>query len=326
MERGAQEADALGRPSHWPPAVYDHPLPQELRDIGAGLRPFPTTEARWHHYVPRLTLRGFECSDRGKHVVHLDKTTGQTRKVSIGSASAEKHLYSARDKDGSYDNRIEAFLALVEGYASRSLQRLIDRQATPSEDATLPISMYMGLQITRTPGTLDAIGDLAEQMGRAELDALLRDPVAHAAVVSASRGVTLTPADDRQAALKAVRDGMQLRLANKRNAGLDAMVTGVLEASLAMADADWWVLAPEKGSFVVSDCGYARFASEDRLPIDRGLLFPLRHDRCILVAPSTAADTTQVSIARRPRAMCERSTCVAMAGPPALSTVTRSTR
>ncbi len=265
------------------------------------MRPIPATDARWHHFVPKLTLRGFECPDRGKHVVHLDKTSGMTRKVSIESASAEEHLYSAPDDDGGHDNRIEGFLALVEGYAAPALRRLLDGQSTPSEDESMPISMFMGLQITRTPEALDAVGVLAEQMGRADLDRLLNDPIAHAAVVSANRGVSLTPAeleDDRQEALAAFRNGVQLRLAGKRNVGLEAMITGVIEASLAMADADWWVLAPEEGSFVVGDCGYARFAAEDRLPIEHGLLFPLRTDRCILVAPSTAKETTQVYYAK----------------------------
>jgi hypothetical protein len=89
--------------------------------------------------VPKLTLRGFKCPDRGKHVVHLDKTSGKTRKVSIESASGEQRLYSARDDDGGYDNRIEGFLALVEGYAAPALRRLLERQATPSEDESMPI-------------------------------------------------------------------------------------------------------------------------------------------------------------------------------------------
>jgi hypothetical protein len=284
------------RPAHWPAPVYDHPLPQRLRDIGAGLVGLPDHEGRRHHYVPRLVLRGFECASKPKHIVHLDKRSGQSRQVPIDSAGWAHRLYGGESEDGEHDNRIEAFLSLVEGYAAPALTRLIEGRATASEDEAMPISLLFGLQLTRTPRVLDGIGDVVERMGQEELMRILSDPDAFAEMVSQSRGERLRPDDveqDRQDYLKAVADGLTLRLEGKRNVGLEAMVTSFVEAGFAMAHADWWILHPQGRSFVVNDCGYARFDESDRLPISRGIVFPTRPDSCIIVAPPTS-DATQV--------------------------------
>ncbi len=284
------------RPAHWPPPVYDHPLPQRLHDIGAGRVALPVHEGRRHHYVPQFVLRGFECATKPKHTVHLDKRSGQTRPVPIASAGRATRLYGAQGDDGQYDNRIEAFLALIEGYAAPALARLIDGDATATEDESMPISLLFGLQLSRTPRVLDGIGDMVERMGQAELARILSDPEVFARMLSQSRGHMLSPTDveqDRQDYLKAVKHGLTVHLVPKRSVGLDAMVGRFLDAGMAMAHADWWILHPQTGSFVLNDCGYARFDEGERLPISRGIVFPLRPDACIVLAPPTS-DATQV--------------------------------
>jgi len=143
---------------------------------------------------------------------------------------------------------------------------------------------------------LDGIGTMFERTGQAEMMRILSDPEAFAAMLSQSRGEMLRPEDveqDRREYLKATKDGVTLRLAGKRNVGLDVMVTSFIEAGLAVAHADWWILHPQSGSFVLNDCGYARFGVEERLPIARGIVFPMRPDACIVVAPPTS-DETQI--------------------------------
>src|SRR4051794_735259 len=88
------------RPEHWPAPVYDHPLPQRLHDLGAGLAPLPASEARRHHYVPRLVLRGFESTKRPKHVHQLDKVTGKPILAPISTAAAKKRLYAGATEAG----------------------------------------------------------------------------------------------------------------------------------------------------------------------------------------------------------------------------------
>lgn len=290
----------MSRPSHWPPAVYDHPLPQLLHDIGAGLASLPASDGRRHHFVPQLVLRGFTSPTKAKHVVHLDKATGQTRTVPIKSAGYEARLYGVKDDDGDYDNRIEALLSVIEGYAAPALRRLLEGQSTASEDDILPISLAMGLQLTRTPGVLDRVGDLMEQLGQAELERLIRDPTAYARHLAATRGDdSLSPADAelrRLQAVEALDGGVRVRLSSRRAAGLDIMVTGLVEAGFAMAQADWWILHAEPPcEFVVNDYGFARLTSAERLsgPVARGIAFPVRSDRCIVVAPATS-DECQV--------------------------------
>jgi hypothetical protein len=107
---------------------------------------------------------------------------------------------------------------------------------------------------------------------------------------------------DRRRYLRAIQEGgVRIRLSEKRNVGLDAMVTGLIEGGLAMAHADWWIIHPMQGSLVLNDCGYARITPAEELPIERGILFPLRSDAGLIVAPPTS-DATQVY-----RAACTRS-------------------
>jgi len=282
------------RPGHLPPPVYDHPLPQRLHDIGAGRVALPVHKGRRHHYVPQLMLRGFECATKPKHIVHLDKRSGQTRQVPTGSAGRVDRLYGVKGDDGQYANRLEAFLALIENYAAPALARLIDGHAAETE--SMPISLLFGLQLSRTPRVLDDIGAMVERVGQAELARILSEPEVFAQMLSQSRGQVLSPKDveeDRQDYLKAVKDGLTVHLAPKRSVGLEAMVGSFLDAGMAMAHADWWILHPEAGSFVLNDCGYARFDEGERLPISHGIVFPMRPDACIVVAPPTS-DATQV--------------------------------
>src|SRR4051812_34906207 len=113
------------RPQGWPPAVYDDPLPQRLRDIGAGLVPYPTSEAVRHHYVPQFVMRGFATLDDLKCIFRLRKHSGRYERITIRAANQEEHLYGAKTKDGEYDNRIEGFLGLTETSAAPALKSLL---------------------------------------------------------------------------------------------------------------------------------------------------------------------------------------------------------
>ena len=279
----------MSRPEDWPAAIYDDPLAQRLRDIGAGLMPPPTSTARRHHYVPQLLLRGFESHTKPKHIWYLDKASGRSRQVPISSAGFEPRLYAAKSDDGAYDNRIEGFLSLVEGYAAPALAGLLNGTLT-SESVALPC--LLGLQLMRTPPVLGSIGLLAQELGQAELEALLGDPDAFARFLSRRYGEQLAPSDvesRRQSHLQALKQGVRIHLANKHEVALNQMVDSVLEAAFAMAHADWYVLYSDSRPFVLNDCGYARIDVVDGLPTT-GIAFPVRSHACLLVAAPTSDD------------------------------------
>lgn len=287
--RAREDTREMPRPEDWPAPAYDDPLAQRLRDIGAGLMPPPTSTARRHHYVPQILLRGFESHTKPKHIWYLDKASGQSRQVSISSAGFEPRLYAAKSDDGDYDNRIEGFLSLVEGYAAPALAELLDGTLT-AESVALPC--FLGLQVMRTPTVLDSIGLLTQQLGQAELETLLNDPCAFARFLSQRYEEQLAPSEierRRQSHLKALRQGVRIHLANKREVALNQMVDSVLEAAFAMAHADWYVLYSDTRPFVLNDCGYARINATDGLPRS-GILFPIRSDACLLVAAPTSDD------------------------------------
>jgi hypothetical protein len=282
------------RPADWPAPVYDHPLPQQLHDICAGRSELPNPSGRRHHYVPQLILRGYECAARPKHVFHLEKRSGRPRCVPIRSAAWEKRLYAVA-ADEEYDNRVEGLLGLIEAYAAPAIARLLEGSGTATEDESMPISMLLGLQMSRSPGALDELGSLMERAGQAELRRTLANPRAFAKLLEHSRDGPVPRAEVEAAKreyLAALDDGVTLRLANKREVGLDIMVRSLIEAGLSIAHADWWVLHGA-GALIANDCGYARFDASDRFPLECGIIFPLRHNACLIVAPPTS-DATQV--------------------------------
>lgn len=290
----------MPRPEHWPPAVYDDPLAQRLRDIGAGLVPPPTSTARRHHFVPQLVLRGFESPAKPKHLWYLDKASGRSRQVPISSVGFEPRLYAAKSDEGDYDNRIEGFLSLVEGYAAPALASLMNGTLTTESVA---LACLLGLQVMRTPPVLDSIGALTEEFGQAQLEALLADADAFARFLSQRYGEQLAPGDverRRQSHLQALSKGVRIRLANKREIALNQMVDSVLDAALAMAHADWYVLYSDKRPFVLNDCGYGRIQAADGLPTS-GIVFPMRPDACLLVASPTSDEMRIVRAACDPR-------------------------
>ena len=298
----SQEGNSrAARPRDWPAAVYDHPLAQRLHDIGAGRATLPNPAGRRHHYVPQLILRGFESATRPKHLFHLEKRSGRARCVPITSAAWEQRLYAVPE-NGEYDSRIEGLLGIIESYAAAAIDRLLDGEATPTEDESLPISMLLGLQMTRSPDALDELGGLMERVGQAELLRLIADRRAFTALLEDSRGGPVSSIDvesTQREYLAALSDGLALHLDNKREVGLTMMVHGLIEAGLAVAHADWWLLRAGGSAFIANDSGYARFDKSDHLPLKHGIIFPLRRDVCLIVtAPSSEA--TQVC-----RAACD---------------------
>lgn len=284
---------ARKRPPNWPPPVYDHPLPQRLRDIGAGLITIPPSEAVRHHYVPQFIMRRFATPEDAGCIFRLSKRSGRFDRVTIRAANQAEHLYGAETETGDYDNRVEGFLGLTEDAAAPALESLLSREAL-TEDVLLPLSLLFGLQQMRSPTALDAMGALIEKAAREDLERIADDPSAFAHLISLRRGEPVAPEDvedERLLLLRLHQSGGGLRLAGQRNAGLEAMVDGYVEAGYALARADWHLLHAVRDSFVLNDVGYARFEERDALPVSRGLLFPLASDACLAVTPPGSDDT-----------------------------------
>jgi hypothetical protein len=302
------------RPSHWPKPVYDVPLAQALRDIGAGLRPLPQgAHKKRHHFVPRFILSNFATEGgRGSpRIFQLDKTRGTPRSVRPEDAASRHRFYSVASEDSPRDNRIEDFLALVEDHAAPAINALLERPMELTEPERVTISLFLALQERRTPFGIAEAGDAAEQWGRDAMAALARDSAAFARMWREFKGRD-EPEEEIEQARKevlAIATEGRMHLKTKREQGMLLMIEGWLYLAEFVDGMDWHLLRPKRGDeFVQNDQGVARLDASTTFnapDIHPQWLFPLAPDACLLltpgqrrlrVVPSTARGTRDVNL------------------------------
>jgi hypothetical protein len=112
--------------------VLQNPYPvgsiaHTLWEIGARRRPFPQSDAKRHHIVPQFLLANFaEPPTKEGRLYAVDRSTGANHPVSVKNAANRHRFYAVETTEAGKDNRIEAFLALIEDHAAGSLRRLLE--------------------------------------------------------------------------------------------------------------------------------------------------------------------------------------------------------
>lgn len=133
------------------------PLVVEMRDYVEGRRPFPTTTARRHHFVPAFALAQFAKPPGGRKswLAQLDVGSHSVGRTRPHDAAYEIELYTYEDSDGERSNSIEVFFSRVETHAAAALTRLRDDPSglTPGDRQT--IAYYLVFQESRTPAGLE---------------------------------------------------------------------------------------------------------------------------------------------------------------------------
>jgi hypothetical protein len=137
-----------------------------MRELEAQARkdgPYPESEAKRHHLVPRFLLSRFAC-DRGgrERIVQLDLRTGKPQWVDPTKAASRTRFYRVTDEDGTVHQRVEFFLSRVESHAATALRSMCSNPGpiSPADRATL--SMFFALLEGRTIAGLERLQMLAE--------------------------------------------------------------------------------------------------------------------------------------------------------------------
>jgi len=285
------------RPSDWPPRVYDDDLAQGLRDMAGGLLEIPASSAKRHHFVPQLWLRQFGAVDNPLRLHRLDRATGRWLKEPIKTAASKHRLYGIRTDAGELDQRVEGFLAFIEGHAAEAFRGFAAADdPVLDERQAFPLSILLGLQLTRAPRLLEHVGSLVES-GGLELMRAATDDVAFGELVRSVDGPEVTDQtieEYRQAFVRAL-DRDAIRLENPTELAAASLIENVIEAGEFVAHADWCFLEADSSEFVLNDVGHARITSRQGLPVDDAIVFPLSPRRCLLVSPPSVADATRVS-------------------------------
>ena len=83
------------------------------------------TTPKAQHSVPRLHLQHFIGHDPRGQVWTFNKDTGASWSAVPEETAVQTHFYSVEQDDGTYDTRIEEFLATIESKAAPIYEELI---------------------------------------------------------------------------------------------------------------------------------------------------------------------------------------------------------
>jgi hypothetical protein len=233
------------------------PLVLEMRDYVEGRRPFPTTTARRHHFVPAFALAQFArpTGDRKGWLFQLDLESGQSVRTRPHDAAFEIEMYTYEDSSGGSSNSIEVFFSRVEGHASEALARLREspERLTPADRQT--IAYYLVVQESRTPAGLGR----RERLRQAEFEvssALDLSTVAgFRQRFGADLGTVVSSGDDealRQRMLQHLLDG-RVTFEQPRAGAIGQLVEHVHDMAATVYALDWTVVIADGAGFITSD-------------------------------------------------------------------------
>lgn len=283
-------------------AAFDEgPFGQELIQIELGLRAWPSTDARRHHFIPRFLLGRF--AGPGGRPVQLDVTNGASRPVSARTAASEKGFYTFENDQGEKSNDIEAIFAMVESHAAPALQRLEDFGEVSEVDRAT-IAYFLAILWARTPAAREQAEALRRDTAAGLLASKLTDRQAFDELLQregrANPELDLEPEQAEAVRLKTIEmlgDGT-LALVDPDGGATTGMLIEIAHdtAMLIFAGMTWTLLraAGGKSAFVISDRGLACFDPTPRHPWSSQTIFssenaqtyfPISSDAAILLTP-----------------------------------------
>ncbi|HEY5053373.1 MAG TPA: DUF4238 domain-containing protein [Solirubrobacterales bacterium] len=254
-----------------------------MREIGAGRRRMPESEAKRHHIVPRFLLARFAepPGDNDGHLAQLDTTSGATARVSVRTAATRHRFYSVRSTEAEKDNRIESLIGLVEDHAAEAMDLLLECPERMGDHDRIAIAIFIALQVQRTPKALAR----AEAMIRETAEAVLREQVGDPgtfARAARGQGVELSAAQlerMRHELRRAMAEG-RLRAKYVREEAWRGMVDNLLEAGRHPLEMEWYLLRAGEGEYVASDNGISVVRNADG---ELETALPLSPDACLVL-------------------------------------------
>lgn len=252
-----------------------------LREIGAGRKPFPTTEAKLHHIVPRFILARFADPPTKKGMLcQLDRNSGQTRSVPVPVAAARQRFYAIETTESKRDNRIEALLALSEGPAANALRKLLEDPKALDEEDRIDIALFLVLQTQRTPAALERIERFIQRTAEKVLREELSDPLRFAEMMAPLDLDSAKLEEQRVKLLESVNRG-GLRNENLREEAWGLIVDTWLDAARHPMEMSWILLRSKKVDLITSDTGIGGISVEGVTETT----MPLSPDFCLLLHP-----------------------------------------
>ena len=235
------------------------PLFQELERINEQEEPsYFESQAKRQHFVPRLMLKRFARQDGKRFVFYqLDVRTDTPKLTTIEDAASRRYFYALTNEDGTRNNRVEGFLALVEKHAAGALDRfLADPEALDDADrATL--SFFFALLDPRTPDGNERM----EPLNNNSMQMFLATDFADAeGFANTYRHLFADDSDEeieafRERTLQMLESG-EISFADPKAQALRLGILGASAAAYVVFQMSWTLLR-RPGAFITSDRGLA---------------------------------------------------------------------
>jgi hypothetical protein len=162
-----------------PPPKPEFKLPGRfsayLAEMESGEKPFPKSDAKRHHFLPKFVLNGF-CD--GRTLFQLDKEDGSCVEITPKQAAWEADLYTVESTTGEHDGLIEGFFGLAETFSAPALRSLLGgRDRLDAERITdgqrADLAYLIAIQEQRVPGFIaeheTRISEMATMLTTVEL-------------------------------------------------------------------------------------------------------------------------------------------------------------
>ena len=124
--------------------------------------------AKWHHYVPRMLLRGF--STDGDLITAFRLPGDATFTATTKSVGAQTHLYTV-EAEGQEPDAFEKILSGVEADASRIIRQVVEGRVRLSEEDRNGLAFFIALQAARGPETKRSVEHIRSEALRLQVGA-----------------------------------------------------------------------------------------------------------------------------------------------------------
>jgi hypothetical protein len=250
-----------------------------MQELAEGKRPFPTSDAKRHHYVAQFQLTKFKGKGR---LYQLDKEDGTCEVVTPKKAAWSSNLYTVESTTGEHDGIVEGFFAVAEGFAAPALKRFLADPVAVSDRDRGDLAFLVAIQEQRVPG------HLAEQ----------KEAVTHAGITWAATQLANTKGSKGKKrkgleAYEALTDG-RVTIKPPDQEVLTLSLNMLAEMSQFVNALPWTVLQATDGMFICSDRPLTMHDPTPRYPFSAPgwmsspmveATMPLGRSACLRISP-----------------------------------------
>jgi hypothetical protein len=205
-------------------------------------------EPKRHHFVPRCYLRGF--SDHKKRVRMYARASKQHLVVtSVNNAAVESGFYTLVEESGEQSLAVEHVLGLIEGLAKTAIARMVSGQFPPTIEDRSNLSLFMALQVLRTPEERLAYEAMVDHSQKAMFEGWTPEYVRER-----MKEEGIEPTDEAVAeVMDVVENPDNYRFVPHQNEHIKVMLKVAVEAAPVIAARTWLLGQSTRASFITSD-------------------------------------------------------------------------